>query len=396
MADISNGEYLRILSKVLNDYDINWFSIDRNPKGIRNLAKDEGRWVINDYVGFEEKEDHKIYLEGTMEEICRQVIDYCAYGINERDGMIRDFETSIDEHMSVLNNIELLSSFKKEMRETIGERNELPEVYYHHFAEDLHCFLSDADAPEEINAIYKRIKPCTCGGKAELHEYEGMGDGDYCICCKECTRTIWRSPYDADVSSWDELLDKCISAWNNGLCDSDIKAMNDSERSRNKIRPEDLKWLDRYPNNMESNGIDGCLSLVFKRDRDGKIYACKWTIEFQEEEIEPGMTSSDSRIEEYNLFMLKVFEVKGLLHYPTPIKRGENHNYMEESDTTFTHDGVNINGEFVRSYRTLEEAKIGAASRCGWQGINRDTIIDVEKYGDITAEKLETILDKNN
>ena len=393
MADISNGDYLRILSKVLSDYDINWFSVDGNCKGIRNLEKTGDRWVINDYVGFEEIEDQKIYLVGTMKEICRQVIDYCSYSIDERDGMIRDFETLIDEKMSVLENTKLLSSFKKEMCEAIGEHTELPEVYYHHLAEDIQCFLSDADTPEEINGIYKRINPCTCGGKPELHEYEGMGDGDYCICCKECARTIWRSPYDADVSSWDELLDKCIRAWNDGLCDSDIKAINTAERGRNEIRPDDLKWLDRHPNNMESNGVDGCYSLVFKRNYDGKIYACKWTIEYQEEEIEPGMISSDSKIESYNLFMMRIFEVKGLLHYPAMIKRGENHNFMEESDDTFTHDGVNTCGEFVCSYRTLEEAKTGAASRCGWQGINRDTILDVEQYGDITAEELEKILE---
>ena len=59
MADISNGDYLRILSRVLCDHYIKWFSVNGNPKGIRNLAKEHDRWVINDYIGFEEKDNHR-------------------------------------------------------------------------------------------------------------------------------------------------------------------------------------------------------------------------------------------------------------------------------------------------------------------------------------------------
>lgn len=101
---------------------------------------------------------------------------------------------------------------------------------------DIQCFLSGAKTHEEIYTIYKRISLCACGGTPELHEYEGMGEGDFYICCKECSRTICRSPYDVDVSSWDECLDKCIRAWNDGLCDYDIEAMNAAELGRNEIR----------------------------------------------------------------------------------------------------------------------------------------------------------------
>ena len=86
--------------------------------------------------------------------------------------------------------------------------------------------------------------------------------------------------------------------------------------------------------------------------------------------------------------MERFFEIKGILHYPSPSEENS-----EEDDgfryETFSGNGVNDKGDFVRSYRTLRDAQEGALGRCGWQGINRDTLIKVEQYGDITAEELE-------
>ncbi len=118
----------------------------------------------------------------------------------------------------------------------------------------------------------------------------------------------------------------------------------------------------------------------------GKLYCCKWTIEYQLEELEAMRIGAYPQIEAYNLFMERIFEIKGLLHYPSPLEENS-----EEDDSryeTFSGNGVNDKGDFVRSYRTLMDAQEGALGRCGWQGINRDTLIKVEQYGDITAEEL--------
>ena len=34
---------------------------------------------------------------------------------------------------------------------------------------------------------------------------------------------------------------------------------------------------------------------------------------------------------------------------------------------------------FIRAYCTVDEAKQGAIARCGWQGLNKDALIEVVK-----------------
>ncbi len=259
------------------------------------------------------------------------------------------------------------------------------KIYYHHLCEDLVGYLSGADA-NQVLEIEKRINNCTCGARPELHEFEGMGDGDYWICCKSCGRELRRSPYDADIQEWEQVLDFCIRDWNDGLLTEDIEKVNQAEYERIRMRDEDIVWKELYPNNMEANSVKGYYALVFAWWY-GKLYCCKWTIEFQYEEIEP-MHICD-KIEAYNLFMKMIFEVKGPMSYPEPIKKGDNgHDILGlDNENTFTHNGVNSYGDFIRSYRTLEEAKIGAVERCGWQGINRDTIIRADEYEGKTAEQ---------
>lgn len=52
------------------------------------------------------------------------------------------------------------------------------EVYFHSFCEDIRGYLPGKEV-KDILALDKEIKPCACGGRAELHEYDGMGDGIY-------------------------------------------------------------------------------------------------------------------------------------------------------------------------------------------------------------------------
>ena len=270
----------------------------------------------------------------------------------------------------------------------IYEKTALTNVYFHTLGEDLRGFLSGFNV-DEILEIEKKVHKCKCGGTAELHEWEGMGDGIYMICCSKCERNLRRSPYDVDINRWEEVLDACIRDWNAGLLTEDIEKMNQAERERVRLREEDLIWHNYYPNNMIGNREEGCYSLVFKAENE-KIYCCKWTILYQEEETEPGCSYCDAPIEAYNLFMNRYFEVKGLMSYPNP---EEEQDLFSESENTFSSCGVNDEGDFVRSYKTLEDAKAGAVARCGWQGLNRDTILKKEAYCGKTAQE---VLEKIN
>jgi hypothetical protein len=256
------------------------------------------------------------------------------------------------------------------------------EIYYHAMFEDIRGFLLGMKE-DEILEIDKRIQNCLCGGKAELHEFEGMGTVDYVIRCKECIRTMERTPYDVDVKNGEEVLELCIRDWNAGLSKEDIKRMNDMEHERIRLREEDFIWKDLYPNNMKCNGIEGCYSLLYKITKD-KIKCCKWTIGYQEEEIKPGLGSFDSPIEAYNLFVNDYELQEGKLGYPKPT---ENSSWELEEDADRNVD-VNDYGRFVRSYKTLEEAKLGAIVRSGRYGMNRDTILREIDYHDKTVEEV--------
>lgn len=271
----------------------------------------------------------------------------------------------------------------------ISQKTAQTDVYYHTLCEDIRGYLS-GKTEDEVIKISNRIGKCLCGSDAELHEYEGMGEGSYVICCKSCDRTLERGPYDVDIKKWEEVLEFCIRDWNAGLSSEDIQKMNEDEHKRLKLRQEDLKWKEYHPNNMVQNPLEGYYSLVFAWI-DDKLYCCKWTIRFQYEEIEPMYISSDSPIEAYNLFMVRIFEVKGPMGYP-PLSRESA--WRDNEDVSFPADGVNDAGDFIRSYKTLEDAKLGAVSRCGWQGINRDTILKEEDYIGKSAEEIELLFKK--
>ncbi|MCR5215186.1 MAG: hypothetical protein K6E10_12295 [Eubacterium sp.] len=389
--ELTNGDYLRCLERTLGEFDIDWFNIGVNATTIRGLYKEGGKWFIKDYLGFrEDKEkinDILDLLDNNMEDICRKVIDYVSYDEDEKCRLTEYFNHLVAYDKSKLGNTSVISFVEKAYKE---KGIQIPKVYYHEMFEDIKGHLSGYQTIEAVSDLYNRIKPCSCGGKVELHGLAGMGEIDYIIKCKECTKMLSRGIYDACTPYPDEdkILDALTEDWNNGVEQYEIDRLNSSELSRIAIKPSDLIWKEYYPNNMISNGVEGLYSLVFCKNRSGKLYCCKWTIEYQLEELEPMHIRSDARIEAYNLFMERFFEIKGLLRYPEPLKK-----YSGEEDEkdyeTFGSYGVNDKGEFIRSYRTLEEAKAGAVGRCGWQGINRDTLIKVETFGDITAEELE-------
>lgn len=385
---ITQGDYLRILERTLKVFDINWFDIGIQKTSIRCLYKDGNKWIIKDYLGFKDNDDKSIEIMDDsdpikypdyMNTICKKVIHYVAYDTDQEKELIDYLKMEIEELRYEISDTELLPRVLQE--KGLVEDSYLPEVYYHEW-EDIVCFLSGYDSIKEVSEIYNKIKPCRCGGNVELHEYAGMGELNYIIKCKSCTNSLSRGIYDnKDLNDTEthenELLNELIDNWNNGVRQDEIDRISETEISRIKLQDSDLEWKEYRANNMEENDVEGLYSLVFYNN-EGKIYCCKWTIEYQLEEKEPGHIPYDAEIVAYNLYMKRFFEIEGNLHYPEPLKRDAYLFSEEKGYITFSNSGINDKGVFVRSYPTLKKAKEGVLGRCGWQGINRDTIVIVK------------------
>lgn len=125
------------------------------------------------------------------------------------------FKKLAANEISVKKNTVIL--YREEAASALANGKPVPEVYYHHFTEDLKAFLGEKDGYSEVVAIYRCIKPCICGGTPELHDYETMGSGYYEIRCKSCPRSVIRGPEQVEINGWDDLLEACIRDWNEGL-----------------------------------------------------------------------------------------------------------------------------------------------------------------------------------
>ncbi len=232
-------------------------------------------------------------------------------------------------------------------------------------------------SPKEVVEYFERLKKCTCGGEPKVLQITGMGELDTIISCKSCKRSIIQSLYDRKDGN-DLLCDElALQKWNAGMTQEEIDRQKNEEWERKRLHDEDLIWKPVYPNNVLCDDLEGIYCLIFKKD-EKEIYCCKWTIEYQYEEIEPMMISSDSKIEAYILHMKRYFDIRGPLKYPSPNKHRDRdiiRDWDKDDRPTLHNDDINDYGDFVRAYRTLEEAKEGALARCGWQGLNRETVI---------------------
>ena len=253
--------------------------------------------------------------------------------------------------------IEVLRGYENAADET--------ELYYVDNFEVIKGFLPELK-PEEIIQLYKTVKPCTCGNvKPIVVEYNIMGDTDSEVICEKCGKKLCRSMYDYDVENAEHCTEQCIKDWNDGLSQTDIDRKMQEEKERISLTENDMKWTPLYPNNMPSNGQCGIYTILLKKETE-RISACKWIICYQRKETEPLVVGPD--VECYNLFVRQYDDVK-IYSYPEPTDEPI---FTRE---TFGAYGVNDYGTFVRSYKTLEEAKKGAVARCGVYGINRDTML---------------------
>lgn len=123
-----------------------------------------------------------------------------------------------------------------------------------------------------------------------------------------------------------------------------------------KTSVEDMAWKSIYPNNMRGNGLDGYYCLMLHKDKEGKVSGRKYSIVFQNEEVEKGTgLVNPNKINGYILFEKVYREIVGPLDYPEALE-----DYAPDlwhSENTLSSSDMNDKGSFVYAYDNLEDAK---------------------------------------
>lgn len=134
-----------------------------------------------------------------------------------------------------------------------------------------------------------------------------------------------------------------------------IKEMN-AEHERNKLLPEHLIWRPMHVNNIRENPICGEASVILSRIHDGLI-AQKFSILFQYEMERPMWIKANAEIESYNLFEKYYDDFYGPEIHPE--EWGENREFEDcyFRWICFTDEDLEDYGKFIRSFKTMEEAK---------------------------------------
>lgn len=108
---------------------------------------------------------------------------------------------------------------------------------------------------------------------------------------------------------------------------------------------------------------------------------------FQREQCSEGVHTMNAKVEAYNLFYRRIEDVRGPLEIP--VDQGKSP--MIELENSFSGNlscySVNTRGEFIRSYSSIEEAKMGAMYWLKvWGGIDSENVIP---YGTIRSDEEE-------
>lgn len=106
--------------------------------------------------------------------------------------------------------------------------------------------------------------------------------------------------------------------------------------------------------------LQGYDLLLFKRIDTARIDGVMMMIAFQREQCSEGVHTMNAKVEAYNLFYRRIEDVRGPLEIP--VDQGKSP--MIELENSFSGNlscySVNTRGEFIRSYSSMEEAKMGA------------------------------------
>lgn len=124
----------------------------------------------------------------------------------------------------------------------------------------------------------------------------------------------------------------------------------EEERKSIALTKDDFIWEKLYPN-LEV----GEYALLFKNVEE-RVVGYKFTILYQREEISPLQQLYDSPVESYILLEQKYDDVQGPLYLNNSEKDDE---YVQAFDVSCSMNNccVNSYGDFVRAFKTVEEAK---------------------------------------
>lgn len=118
---------------------------------------------------------------------------------------------------------------------------------------------------------------------------------------------------------------------------------------------KDFDWKPLYPNNMPCNGLMGYYAVKLHELEEGVLSGRKYTILFQCEMDEDGITLENAGVEYYVLFEKCYDEIVGLGVHPAP---------SDNVSMFSTHEGGTLNALEVNGYgrfcyvcKTLEQAK---------------------------------------
>lgn len=133
--------------------------------------------------------------------------------------------------------------------------------------------------------------------------------------------------------------------------------------------------------------LQGYDLLLFKRIDTARIDGVMMMIAFQKEQCSEGVHTMNAKVEAYNLFYRRIEDVRGPLEIP--VDQGKSP--MIELENSFSGNlscySVNTRGEFIRSYSSMEEAKMGAMYWLKvWGGIDSENVIP---YGTICSDEEE-------
>lgn len=145
------------------------------------------------------------------------------------------------------------------------------------------------------------------------------------------------------------------------------------ERKENRLTEQDVPWVV-YSNNI----ANGLIWLLIRKESDGKFSVYRWLIQGQRETEKEGCYRLEAPIECYNLFLNRLGQVD---------EEG-----ISDTENIYRFFKCDAPGEFIRSYKTIEKAKVAAQERndwsVGWGNVNKLNVfkIDYEKISHMIAE----------
>ena len=115
----------------------------------------------------------------------------------------------------------------------------------------------------------------------------------------------------------------------------------------------DFEWLNLYPNNMPSNGLEGYYTYFYVKNSQGLYDLVKFTINFQSRCDKNGISHPEEGVKYYNLYKLVVHDLDENKKIPEPsddFSDKQKKGYLKATT-------VNVFGDFRYAFDDIETAK---------------------------------------